>query len=248
MQAIASSLRHVNAIVCGPGILQTPETCEFLRSVIAYCATGQIPLLLDADALNILSVDNTALNCLRQLASPKILTPHAGELARLLAASYSASLQELACELGAIIVAKGAQTQIAGPVLSTSLGVVINAKSAAQAGGEAGGKTGREAGRETSGEAGRETGNSEQILTLAPGTPALAKAGSGDVLSGIIGSLLAQGMSAREAAIAGVQLHGQAAHLAEQTHGRRSVIPEDLIAALPAAIKQYEERVESQIV
>jgi NAD(P)H-hydrate epimerase len=72
------------------------------------------------------------------------------------------------------------------------------------------------------------------------GTVALAKAGTGDVLSGMIGSLLAQGMSPFEAAKLGVELHGQAGRLAEQRLGRRSVCAEDLLETLPLALKAID--------
>jgi NAD(P)H-hydrate epimerase len=69
------------------------------------------------------------------------------------------------------------------------------------------------------------------------GTPALAKAGTGDVLSGIIGSLLAQGMCAFDAALAGVRLHAHAGCVAEAHIGARSVMAEHVLEALPEVLR-----------
>lgn len=74
------------------------------------------------------------------------------------------------------------------------------------------------------------------------GDSTLSKAGSGDVLSGLIGSLLGQAMTLFEAAIAGVFLHGRAGELAGQKLGRRSALSRDVIDALPEAIGEYEQR------
>ena len=77
-----------------------------------------------------------------------------------------------------------------------------------------------------------------RVATCNEGTPALAKAGTGDVLSGIIGSLLAQGMEAFEAAEAGVVIHARAGRHAENTYGTRSVMAEHLLEVLPAVLRE----------
>ncbi len=74
------------------------------------------------------------------------------------------------------------------------------------------------------------------------GDCSLAKAGAGDVLSGIIGSLLGQGMPAFEAAIAAVWIHGKAGELAGVRHGHRCVIAREVVAEIPPAVKEYEGR------
>jgi NAD(P)H-hydrate repair Nnr-like enzyme with NAD(P)H-hydrate dehydratase domain len=79
-----------------------------------------------------------------------------------------------------------------------------------------------------------------QGASSTTGTAALAKAGTGDVLSGIIGSLMAQGISAYEAAILGVEIHGQAGRIAEQKLGRRSVCAEDVIEAIPTVLQKLD--------
>lgn len=79
------------------------------------------------------------------------------------------------------------------------------------------------------------------LYLMDQGTPALAKAGTGDVLAGIIGSLLAQAMGPYEAAIAGTSIHADAGRLAAEAKYERSVIAEDLIDFLPAALASYEK-------
>lgn len=77
----------------------------------------------------------------------------------------------------------------------------------------------------------------ERTVLMAEGTAALAKAGTGDVLAGIIGSLLAQGCPPLEACVLGCTLHARAAFLAAERTGERSLIPEDLLDNLQIAIR-----------
>jgi NAD(P)H-hydrate epimerase len=186
---VRDQLSHLDAIVFGPGITLTPETsalfCEVVRD--APC-----PLLLDADALNILSVLVREGFVFEPPSRPLVLTPHPGELKRLLEATKDTDVLQLARTLGAVVVAKGAETRIV---------------------------------------------SSTQSHLFTAGTPALAKAGTGDVLAGIIGSFMAQGATPFEAAVLGVELHGRAGCLAEQQLGRRSVCAEDLIDTLPVVLK-----------
>lgn len=76
------------------------------------------------------------------------------------------------------------------------------------------------------------------------GNPGMAKGGSGDALSGIIGALLAQGVPAFEAAVTGAYLHGLAGDLAAARLGQRSLLPSDLIDELPRALQKVPEMVE----
>lgn len=78
----------------------------------------------------------------------------------------------------------------------------------------------------------------EEIFAISSGTPALAKAGTGDVLSGMIGALLAQGLEPLDAAVLGVSLHAKAGVLAAEELTSISVTPEDVIESLPVAIKE----------
>jgi NAD(P)H-hydrate epimerase len=82
--------------------------------------------------------------------------------------------------------------------------------------------------------------DAKQVYVNQTGDSTLSKAGSGDVLSGIIGCLLAQGMSTFDAAALGVHLHGRAGELAGVKLGRRCALARDVIDAMPAAIAEYE--------
>ena len=189
--ALAATAR-AGALVLGPGAGRSEGAVAFLR---ALAARADVALLLDADGLN---AHAGLLETLAARHKPTVLTPHAGELARLLGTSSDEvgrcrlrSAREAARRAQAIVVLKGDDTIIARPD-----GVVaINDLSA----------------------------------------PALATAGTGDVLSGIIGAHLAKGMDPFAAACAGVRRHAAAGRVAAQAHGADGVIARDVIAALPRA-------------
>lgn len=212
LTGILAELRHIDAICCGPGLTVNVDTVSFVGEVLRYAASWGTPLLLDADALNVLSSEPQLAeeSCLRakdealaEGQSPLVLTPHAGELARFFDSQERLTSEEaildgakrLAARLGAVVVAKGPATMITD-------GKLCHRSSEA--------------------------------------TPALAKAGTGDVLAGIISSLLAQGMSAMDASILGVRIHSRAGVLAEKELGRRSVTALDVIDAIPAALAESE--------
>ena len=227
LPTLASQIRRVNALCCGPGLTVSAATEAFVKAVVHHAAQKHISLLLDADALNTLSVEPTLMDerraQLREAVpqapdavrpSPLVLTPHGGELARLCAAFLPGeakgpslcftgdtgrreAAQMLAEELGAIIVAKGPTTFIACD---------------------------------------------GELYESSEATPALAKAGTGDVLAGIISSLLAQGMTAGEAALLGVQIHSLAGRKAEGRRGRRSVSALDVIDAISETLGFFEEK------
>jgi hydroxyethylthiazole kinase-like uncharacterized protein yjeF len=166
--------------VCGPG-LGVAQAGEKLSRLIAAGKT----VLADADALT------ACAGAPEKLRGVAVITPHAGEFARVFGPhgpDKLAAVRTAAAATGAVTVLKGADTVIASP-------------------------DGRAA-----------------INDNAP--PWLATGGTGDVLSGIIAALLAQGMPPFEAACAGVWLHGAAA----QNIGP-GLIAEDLPAALPAAMR-----------
>ena len=209
LPAIASEVHRIDAICAGPGLTTASDVREFIRELIQMASTLSVPLLLDADALNVISVEPSLFDALRSRTSPLVLTPHTGELARLYNA-YAGKLTERATELSIPV------TQAAS-YLSNELAAAIVAK----------GPT-------------TYIASADDIYESNQATPALAKAGTGDVLAGIISSLLAQGMQAEKAALAGVRIHSRAGILAEQELGRRSVTALDVIAAIPEALKQYE--------
>jgi NAD(P)H-hydrate epimerase len=183
---------RADAMVLGPGLGRTEGVGDFARELARRV---ELPLLLDADGLN---AHAGAPDALAQRPGPTVLTPHAGELGRLLDLS-SAQIdaerlrhaRHAADVSGAIVVLKGDDSLIAEP-------------------------------------AGR-------VAVSPGGAPALATAGTGDVLSGTIGALLAKGMAAFDAACAGVALHAEAGRRAAGVHGPDTVIASDVIAALAAA-------------
>jgi hydroxyethylthiazole kinase-like uncharacterized protein yjeF len=209
---------RVQAWVVGPGMGTDDEAAERLAAVLA----SDVPVLVDADGLTLLAARKELL----ARDAPTLLTPHAGELGRLLDADPAdvesrrlEHARKAAASLGATVLLKGSTTVIAAP----------DGRSAASQGGagaggrEAGaGRAGAEAGRGTASEG--DGGQDEQpVWVNLTGTSWLATAGTGDVLSGLAGSLLAQGLEVGEAAAAAAYLHGLAARLAAAGAGSRPV-------------------------
>ncbi|NDV65436.1 NAD(P)H-hydrate dehydratase [Bacteroides sp. 224] len=174
----------------GPGLGQSQETAFALLEQISI---AQTPMVIDADALNILATQKQALT---SLPKGSILTPHPKELERLVGKcrnSYERLMK--ACDLAhnckIYIVLKGAYTAVITP-----------------------------------------EGN---VYFNSTGNPGMATAGSGDILTGIILSLLAQNYAPEEAAKIGVFIHGIAGDLARQKYGVIGLTASDIIEFLPAA-------------
>jgi ADP-dependent NAD(P)H-hydrate dehydratase / NAD(P)H-hydrate epimerase len=189
-EAIESAGR-VQAWTVGPGIGTGPQAEALLAAVLA----SDVPVLVDADGLTVLAAHRDLLG----RAAPVLITPHAGELARLLSADRADIearrlhyARAAAAELGVTVLLKGSTTVIAEP-------------------------DGR-----------------QPVLVNSTGTPWLATAGSGDVLSGLAGALLAQGVDAPQAAGAAAYLHGMAGRLAARD---APIGASDLLSAIPAAIR-----------
>jgi hydroxyethylthiazole kinase-like uncharacterized protein yjeF len=173
---LLGSVGRVQAWVAGPGMGTGQDAVARLAAVLGT----DLPVLVDADGLTILS----QVKGLLPRPAPTLITPHAGELARLLGtdgASVEARRLEharrAAGELGVAVLLKGSTTVIAPP-------------------GASGGSP------------------DEPVLVNPTGTPWLATAGSGDVLSGLAGALLAQGLEPAQAGLAAAYLHGMAGRLA----------------------------------
>jgi ADP-dependent NAD(P)H-hydrate dehydratase / NAD(P)H-hydrate epimerase len=184
---------RVQAWVIGPGI----GTDAFAETLVSQVLSTNLPVVVDADALTIVA-RNSDLVATR--TAPTLVTPHAGELARLLGLEQTARAdvearrlehaRAAAQLLHATVLLKGSTTVICGPD-----GVArIN----------------------------------------STGTAWLATAGSGDVLSGIAGALLAGGLSVFDAASCAAYLHGAAGRVAAQG---APIIADDILACLPAAIR-----------
>ena len=185
------------AVALGPGLGTLTATQELVRQLVRVLSQ---PLVIDADGVNAL-VGRRDLTT--QAAGPRLLTPHPGEMARLLnctakevqAARLEAS-REAAARYGAVVVLKGAQTVVA---------------------------------------------DHEGRVSINPtGNPSLASGGTGDVLTGVIGGFLAQGLSPWDAARLGVFLHGLAAdYLAADTG--RGLIAGDLLPIFPEVLSEFTQ-------
>ena len=190
---IVEAAKGAAAVVLGPGLGRSDEALALARDVAPRV---EAPLLIDADGLN---AHAGALDALAKRGHPTVLTPHAGELGRLLerdsgevAAHRLASVREAAAASGAIVVLKGDDTLVA---------------------------------------------EGEHVAVNPLSSPALATAGTGDVLSGTVGALLARGMDPYAATCAGVLAHARAGQLAAADRGAESVIATDVIEALPSGLK-----------
>lgn len=181
-----------NSVVIGPGIGTAPETGIFLSRILRTVNSA----VLDADALNLFSNNPESID----LPSCTILTPHPGEMKRLLDATGLGKMAQsdrmlqaktLAEKLNAIVVLKGKHTVVA---------------------------------------------SKNRVSINSSGSSALATAGTGDVLSGIIGTFLAQGYESFEAATCGVFIHGLAAEMTDL--GQRGMNADDLADLIPRAMKR----------
>jgi NAD(P)H-hydrate epimerase len=181
--------RRGGALVVGPGIGRTDGAFAFARELLAR---AEVPVVLDADGLNAHAGD---LGALAARPAPTILTPHEGELARLLDTGSDAvkarrleHVRAAAAAAQAIVVLKGDDTLIA---------------------------------------------DADGRVAVSPGaTAALATAGTGDVLSGVIAAVLSRGLDPFMAACAGVRLHAHAGIRAAREKGVDSVIARDVIEAI----------------
>jgi NAD(P)H-hydrate epimerase len=188
-------LSRYTAVGIGCGIGNEVETSAVLKLLIQQC---KVPLVIDADALNILAENKTWLSF---LPPSSILTPHPKEFERL-CGKWSNSFERLqlqkdfSSKYNCYVVFKGAYTCISTPL-----------------------------------------GN---CYFNSTGNAGMAKGGSGDVLTGIITALLAQGIHQAEACILGVYVHGLAGDMAQQKLGQVSMLPEDLIDNLGEAFMQIQ--------
>ncbi|NPV26098.1 MAG: NAD(P)H-hydrate dehydratase [Firmicutes bacterium] len=197
LPVIEEFLPRASVVAIGPGMSRHPDLFPLIRTLLPKL---QVPLIIDADGLNALADDPTVL---KDSPVPIVLTPHPGEMARLLKTTVDkvqdnrlAVVEQAAQDWQATVVLKGAKTLVASP-------------------------------------------RGECFINLT-GNPGMATGGTGDVLTGIIAGLIAQGINPTSAAALGVYLHGAAGDLAAQTRGQRGLVAGDLITELPAVLKQFE--------
>jgi NAD(P)H-hydrate epimerase len=185
LERVDELAKRASAVAIGPGLGRGDEARALVHRLLAQLL---VPVVVDADALFELEPSDWP--------APRVLTPHAGELSRLLdkesawvdahrLEAVRAAVERYRC----IVLLKGADTIVGAP--------------------------------------------GEGMLVSASGTPALATAGSGDVLTGVVAAFLAKGVDARLAAAAAAFAHGRAAELVPH---QRGVVASDVIAALPRAL------------
>lgn len=193
--ALAEHFDWADVIAIGPGLTTHPE----VKAVVAWVLQNYPkPMVIDADAINCLSMKPEVL---RESSQDIVITPHPGELSRLIGVPAKDVITEpievargAAEEFGVTVVLKGGPTVVA----SAAGDVYVNS-----------------------------TGN-----------PGMATAGMGDVLTGIVAGLMAQGLEGPEAAVLGVFVHGLAGDRAMDALGTHGMIAGDVLRELPAALDQ----------
>lgn len=189
------SLLKYSAVGAGPGLGQHSETANIIEKLII---DSKVPIILDADAINLIAAKKELLN---KLPENTILTPHPGEFKRLFGESANSYeriklLKSQSAKLKTVIVLKGRYTCVALP--------------------------------------------SGDLYFNSSGNNGMGTAGSGDVLTGIILSLLAQSYSSEEAAIFGVYIHGFAGDCALKHLEPESIVASDIISYISSAFREIK--------
>jgi NAD(P)H-hydrate epimerase len=188
-----------SAILAGPGLTRHPETRALVGRLLQDCSQ---PLILDADALNVFEGRPDELS---RRQGPLLITPHPGEMGRLLGSSAAAvqadrlaAARTAAARTRAVVVLKGAGTLVVAE-------------------------------------------NEIPQINLT-GNPGMAAGGTGDVLAGLLGGLLAQGLKPFDAARVAVFIHGRAGDAAAAEKTELSLAAGDVIQSLPYAFQQVSPR------
>lgn len=186
---VKALLKGADAVLAGCGMGNNADTAKIVNELVR---NTEVPLIIDADGINAIGA---SIDIIKKCKAPVIITPHPGEMARLLNTAVSeveadrvSCARTFAQKYGCTVILKGANTVIAA-----------------------------------------ENGD---IFFNCTGNPGMSTGGSGDVLSGIVTALSAQGMPPLEAAKAAVYLHGEAGDKAALKKGQRALIPSDIIEEL----------------
>ena len=189
---VPALLERYSAIAVGPGLGREAMTGEALRKLMT--AAKDIPMVLDADALNLISERPEMMDL---IPKGSVMTPHLGELRRLEPFDNgSEAAENLAAKSGCVVVLKGYHSRIFAP-----------------------------------------DGTS---LVNTTGNPGMAKGGSGDVLTGLVGGLLARGYSALDAAALGVWIHGFAGDRLTEARTAEAYSSRDLIDWIHTGFKELQ--------
>lgn len=188
-----------SAIVIGCGLGVNDDTRAIVRRIVA---SSRVPLLIDADGINIIAED---ISILRSASCDIILTPHPKEMSRLcgkrvelIETDRIGTAREFAAENGVYVALKGANTVVAQP-------------------------------------------GTKKAYVNASGNSGLAKGGSGDVLSGLMGGFLAQGISTVNAMTAAVYIHGYTADGVSEKMSKSGMLPGDVVLELAYSMRAFEK-------
>jgi len=192
---LAALLKKMSVVAVGPGLGTTPQATEFVHGLVEQC---KLPMVIDADALNAFAGQT---NLLKGRGRTLVLTPHPGEMARLLGTTVKAVeadrvalARAFAKKHHVTLVLKGWRTLIAHP--------------------------------------------DGRVAVNTTGNPAMAKGGSGDILTGIVAAMLAQyPAQVAEAVEAAVFLHGLAGDFAARSQDEHTVLATDTLAHLSDAFR-----------
>lgn len=193
IKSILEEIKDMDSLALGPGMGLDQDRVQLVSQIIK---NSSCPIVIDADGLNCLAQD---MDILKDKKAPIIITPHPGEMSRLLNVDikdiekkreYYA--QNLADKYNIIVLLKGHKTLVASA--------------------------------------------EDEIYINHSGNPGMATAGSGDVLTGIIASLLGQGLSPFNSAKLGAYVHGLAGDIAKSKIGEYSMIASDILENIPYAI------------
>ncbi|HJR44275.1 MAG TPA: NAD(P)H-hydrate dehydratase [Actinomycetota bacterium] len=213
LERASRALERADAVAIGPGLGTGDDQRKLVRRALEEL---ELPVVLDADALNVMA-DETELFAAREW--PLVLTPHAGEMARLLDVDVADVLADRADaalraaeRFGCTVVLKGHRTLVAAP--SGGMTVLTDGRLKSP--------------RKNRGPAG--------AIAIPVGGPELATAGTGDVLTGAIAALLAHHEGPQSGAAVACYVHGVAGAIAARRRGPTGVVAWDVAEALPESV------------
>ncbi|MBQ9227547.1 MAG: NAD(P)H-hydrate dehydratase [Eubacterium sp.] len=193
---LLQALSRADSVVLGCGMGVNDDTLAITEAVLK---NAQCPIVLDADGINALSL---RINMIEEIKVPVVLTPHPGEMARLISKQVAeiqesriATARSFAKENGVILVLKGANTVVT---------------------------------------------DGERVFVNTSGNPGMAMGGSGDMLSGMLGAFIAQGIAPFEAAKAAVYLHGLCGDRAAKRMSQRGMLVSDMTEQLGTLMSEYD--------
>lgn len=194
---IVEKLKKASSIVIGPGLGTGKNVYQFVSKTVE---NANVPVVIDADGLNVLSENLEPLN---RMTTTAIVTPHPKEMSRLTGLSVESILSDT---IGTAVLFSQKYNVIT--VLKDARTVIANADG--------------------------------RVYINMTGNNAMAKGGSGDVLSGVIGALLAQGMDGYDASVLGVYVHGLAGEIAAEDIGSYGLMAREIADYVPIALKKIQ--------